>query len=75
MFDLRLLLLTFYQELTFFSDSLGELKEVQTKFADSGEAVASLVTDTDTQIALIPLTESVRCLKHSIIYIHLNRCT
>jgi hypothetical protein len=45
--------------LTFFSESLNELKDVQAKFVDSGEAIASLDATKSDQEALVPLSESV----------------
>uniref|UniRef100_A0A914VNG1 Prefoldin subunit 5 n=1 Tax=Plectus sambesii TaxID=2011161 RepID=A0A914VNG1_9BILA len=47
------------KELTFFSESLGELKDVQAKFIDSGEAIALLEPTKSDQEALVPLSESM----------------
>ena len=48
-----------FEELSFFTESLNELKEVQTKFKDSREAVGGLDASKSDQHALVPLSESV----------------
>jgi prefoldin alpha subunit len=50
------------QELSFFTESVNELKGVEARFVESYDAVQALDPTTPGKAALIPLSESVRDL-------------
>lgn len=54
----------YLQELSFFGESLQELREVQAKFNSSKEAVSRLGKEENNTEAMVPLSESVSCKIH-----------